>query len=68
LKKKVRLASINIQAYHDMATHDIESGTGGLDASIAFELDRPQVSYSNVASTQDIDENDRTSELECLNH
>ncbi|KAJ7924129.1 heme peroxidase [Mycena leptocephala] len=29
-------------AYHDMATHDIQSGTGGLDASIAFELDRPQ--------------------------
>ncbi|KAJ7303827.1 heme peroxidase [Mycena albidolilacea] len=29
-------------AYHDMATHDIDSGTGGLDASIAYELDRPQ--------------------------
>ncbi|KAJ7702017.1 heme peroxidase [Mycena metata] len=29
-------------AYHDMATHDSTTGTGGLDASIAFELDRPQ--------------------------
>ncbi|KAK1235281.1 hypothetical protein PQX77_001503 [Marasmius sp. AFHP31] len=29
-------------AYHDMSTHNIGDGTGGLDASIAFELDRPQ--------------------------
>ncbi|KAF7344374.1 Peroxidase [Mycena sanguinolenta] len=29
-------------AYHDMATHDSVAGTGGLDASIMFELDRPQ--------------------------
>ncbi|KAK7040210.1 hypothetical protein VNI00_010016 [Paramarasmius palmivorus] len=29
-------------AYHDMATHNIEDGTGGLDASIAFELDRAE--------------------------
>ncbi|KAG6860325.1 hypothetical protein C0995_012683 [Termitomyces sp. Mi166 len=29
-------------AYHDMSTHDINDGSGGLDASIAFELDRPQ--------------------------
>jgi hypothetical protein len=36
------------QAYHDMATHDIDSGTGGLDASIAYELDRPQVDHSRV--------------------
>ncbi|EAU88828.2 hypothetical protein CC1G_01201 [Coprinopsis cinerea okayama7 len=29
-------------AYHDVATHNIETGTGGLDASIAFELDRAE--------------------------
>ncbi|KAJ7059903.1 heme peroxidase [Mycena amicta] len=29
-------------AYHDMATHDRTTGTGGLDASIVFELDRSQ--------------------------
>ncbi len=28
--------------FHDMATADIVAGTGGLDASIAFELDRPE--------------------------
>ena len=32
-----------VQAYHDMATHDVEDGTGGLDASIQFEQDRPEV-------------------------
>jgi len=26
-----------------MATHNIEDGTGGMDASIRFELDRPEV-------------------------
>ncbi|KAJ6470528.1 heme peroxidase [Mycena sanguinolenta] len=29
-------------AYHDAASHDSIAGTGGLDASIMFELDRPQ--------------------------
>ncbi|KAJ8092122.1 hypothetical protein PM082_021654 [Marasmius tenuissimus] len=29
-------------AYHDMSTHNVDDGTGGLDASIVFELDRPQ--------------------------
>ncbi|KAL0058831.1 hypothetical protein AAF712_014458 [Marasmius tenuissimus] len=29
-------------AYHDMSTHNVDDGTGGLDGSIAFELDRPQ--------------------------
>ncbi|KAL0563179.1 hypothetical protein V5O48_018897 [Marasmius crinis-equi] len=30
-------------AYHDMSTHNVEDGTGGLDGSIRFELtDRPQ--------------------------
>ncbi|KAJ7645825.1 heme peroxidase [Mycena rosella] len=29
-------------AYHDSATHDIADGSGGLDASIRFELDRQQ--------------------------
>jgi len=31
------------KAYHDMATHNVEDGTGGLDASIRFELDRVEV-------------------------
>ncbi len=29
-------------AYHDMSTHDVSAGTGGLDASIMFELDRAE--------------------------
>lgn len=29
-------------AYHDMATADVEAGTGGLDASISFETDRDE--------------------------
>ncbi|KAJ6479014.1 heme peroxidase [Mycena sanguinolenta] len=29
-------------AYHDMATHNGTTGTGGLDASIQFEFTRPQ--------------------------
>ncbi|KAL0056932.1 hypothetical protein AAF712_016453, partial [Marasmius tenuissimus] len=29
-------------AYHDMSTHNVDDGTGGLDGSIAYELDRPQ--------------------------
>ncbi|KAL7924845.1 heme peroxidase [Trichoderma austrokoningii] len=29
-------------AYHDMATADVNAGTGGLDASIIFETDRPE--------------------------
>ncbi|KAF5393655.1 hypothetical protein D9757_000440 [Collybiopsis confluens] len=29
-------------AYHDMATHNKNDGTGGLDASIQFELERSQ--------------------------
>ncbi|KAG6808618.1 hypothetical protein H0H93_016685, partial [Arthromyces matolae] len=29
-------------AYHDMATHNVSDGSGGLDASIVYELDRPQ--------------------------
>lgn len=33
------------QAYHNMATHNTDDGTGGLDASIRFseELSRPEV-------------------------
>lgn len=34
------------QAYHDMATHNVDDGTGGLDMSIVYELDRGEVSYS----------------------
>jgi hypothetical protein len=29
-------------AYHDMATANVTAGTGGMDASISFELDRPE--------------------------
>ncbi|KAM0261527.1 hypothetical protein ACHAQJ_002210 [Trichoderma viride] len=29
-------------AYHDMSTADVHAGTGGLDASIVFEMDRPE--------------------------
>lgn len=29
-------------AYHDMANADVEAGTGGIDASIGFELDRDE--------------------------
>ncbi|VDB90165.1 unnamed protein product [Peniophora sp. CBMAI 1063] len=29
-------------AYHDMATHDVAAGTGGLDASIMFETERDE--------------------------
>ncbi|KAK9420194.1 putative WSC domain-containing protein [Seiridium unicorne] len=29
-------------AYHDMSTHDAAAGTGGIDASIMFELDRAE--------------------------
>ncbi|KIK58318.1 hypothetical protein GYMLUDRAFT_45533 [Collybiopsis luxurians FD-317 M1] len=28
--------------FHDMSTHNVDDGTGGLDASINFELERPQ--------------------------
>ncbi|TFK76256.1 heme peroxidase [Pluteus cervinus] len=29
-------------AYHDVATHNISDGTGGLDGSLAYELDRAE--------------------------
>ncbi|KAF8182248.1 heme peroxidase, partial [Mycena galopus ATCC 62051] len=29
-------------AFHDFATHDMETGLGGIDASIILELERPQ--------------------------
>ncbi|KAK1230735.1 hypothetical protein PQX77_006185 [Marasmius sp. AFHP31] len=38
-------------AYHDMSTHNVEDGTGGLDASIIFELDRPQNIGSGMSET-----------------
>ncbi|KAH8921433.1 heme peroxidase [Atractiella rhizophila] len=37
-------------AYHDMATHDIRDGTGGLDYSIAFELARAENKGENQGS------------------
>jgi hypothetical protein len=43
-----------MQAYHDMATHDATTGTGGLDGSIVFELDRPEVSCARVPSPRDM--------------
>ncbi|KAJ7303832.1 hypothetical protein DFH08DRAFT_903628 [Mycena albidolilacea] len=42
------ICSIIEQVYHDMATHEIDSSTGSLDALIAYELDRPQVDHSRV--------------------
>jgi len=33
----------NTQAFHDMATHNVDDGTGGLDGSIVYELGRPEV-------------------------
>lgn len=29
-------------AFHDMATHNVNNGTGGLDGSLVYELDRPE--------------------------
>ncbi|KAK7040204.1 hypothetical protein VNI00_010010 [Paramarasmius palmivorus] len=41
-------------AYHDMATHNVDDGTGGLDASIAFELDRAEnIGSGMLASIND---------------
>ncbi|KAJ7280746.1 heme peroxidase [Mycena rebaudengoi] len=43
-------------AYHDMATHDVEDGTGGLDASIRFkeEQARPENVGTGFKNTMDI--------------
>jgi hypothetical protein len=40
------------KAYHDMATHNVKDGTGGLDASIRFaeEQSRPEVHYTIPAT------------------
>ncbi|KAK7045976.1 hypothetical protein VNI00_006971 [Paramarasmius palmivorus] len=38
-------------AYHDMSTHNIEDGTGGLDGSIRFELDRGENIGSGMEAT-----------------
>ncbi|KAE9405937.1 heme peroxidase [Gymnopus androsaceus JB14] len=41
-------------AYHDMSTHNVDDGTGGLDASIMYELDMPQnVGEGMALSLQD---------------
>ncbi|KDR77593.1 hypothetical protein GALMADRAFT_65799 [Galerina marginata CBS 339.88] len=41
-------------AYHDMATHNVTDGTGGLDASIFYELDRPEnIGAGNINSVND---------------
>ncbi|KAJ3550967.1 hypothetical protein NMY22_g97 [Coprinellus aureogranulatus] len=39
-------------AYHDVATHDAEKGTGGLDASVAFELDREEECIAHSKTSQ----------------
>lgn len=36
------------QAFHDMSTHDITDGSGGLDGSMVYELDRPEVSHASI--------------------
>lgn len=51
-----------LQAYHDSATFNITDQTGGLDASIHFELDRPEVSYSIGVQNSHLTF-DRTSEM-----
>jgi hypothetical protein len=33
---------LTYSAYHDMATHNIEDGTGGIDSSIGWETDRSE--------------------------
>ncbi|KAF9486236.1 heme peroxidase [Pholiota conissans] len=38
-------------AYHDMATHNIDDGTGGLDASLYYELDRAENVGSGMTVT-----------------
>ena len=40
---RVFVLTLYWKAFHDMATHNIEDGTGGLDGSIQFEFDRPAV-------------------------
>ena len=40
-------------AYHDMATHNVDTGEGGLDASIYFELDRAEVGKSMQTVLED---------------
>jgi hypothetical protein len=44
-----------MQAYHDVSTHDANAGTGGMDGSIRFELDRAEVGFclpSSLVGTQ----------------
>ncbi|CAA7271852.1 unnamed protein product [Cyclocybe aegerita] len=45
-KRTGTLASVPAEwlrfAFHDMATHNIDDGTGGLDGSIVYELGRPE--------------------------
>ncbi|KAH8823960.1 heme peroxidase [Flagelloscypha sp. PMI_526] len=41
-------------AYHDMSTHNVADGTGGLDGSIRFETDRPEnVGVGMLSSLRD---------------
>jgi hypothetical protein len=40
------------QAFHDMATHDVDNGTGGLDGSLVYELGRAEVSLCIPESLQ----------------
>lgn len=39
-------------AYHDMSTADVTAGTGGLDASIVFEMGRPENPGKAFAETE----------------
>jgi len=34
------------QAFHDMATHNVDDGTGGMDGSIVYELGRSEVIFA----------------------
>jgi hypothetical protein len=45
MKRTVLIECNHFQVFHDIATHNIEDGTGGMDASIRFseEQERPEV-------------------------
>ena len=51
VKARIMNSPRSLQAYHDMAPHNKEDGSGGLDASIQFEQDRAEVRYTRYSST-----------------
>ena len=51
VKARIMNSPRSFQAYHDMAPHNKEDGSGGLDASIQFEQDRAEVRHAHSLST-----------------